>query len=116
MQECLRNGKHIRVRVRGTGKESTKGKTAGYFVGEMSAMRARGCATGLATMSISQRRNSKSTHQATLALTPRLHNKAVPIFIELPLCRTGTGAYPPLAVSTSDSPGILIAAPRDSAR
>ncbi|TGZ57425.1 Uncharacterized protein DBV15_05801 [Temnothorax longispinosus] len=39
-----------------------------------------------------------STHQTTLALTPGLHNKAVPIFIELPLCRTGIGgssSFPP---------------------
>lgn len=61
----------------------------------MSAMRVQGCATGLATMSISQRRNSESTHQTTLALTPGLHNKAVPIFIELPLCRTGTSRLSP---------------------
>ncbi|KYN12804.1 hypothetical protein ALC57_15019 [Trachymyrmex cornetzi] len=49
-------------------------------------------------MSISQRRNLESTHQTTLALTPGLHNKAVPIFIELPLCRTGIGgstSFPP---------------------
>ncbi|CAL1687096.1 unnamed protein product [Lasius platythorax] len=62
----------------------------------MSAMRAWGCATGLTTMSISQRRNSESTHQTTLALTPGLHNKAVPIFIELRAIvpRTGEPADP----------------------
>lgn len=69
-------------------------KTASCFVRKMPAMRVRGCATGLAAMSISQRRNSESTHQTTLALTPGLHNKAVPIFIELPLCRTGIGGSP----------------------
>lgn len=66
----------------------------------MPAIRARGYATGLATMSISQRRNLESTHQTTLALTPGLHNKAVPIFIELPLCRTGIGESS--VVSTPD--------------
>lgn len=62
------------------------------------SIRSRGYATGLAAMSISQRRNSESTHQTTLALTPGLHNKAVPIFIKLPLCRTGIGgstSFPP---------------------
>lgn len=71
-------------------------KTASCFMRKMSAMRARGCATGLAAMSISQRRNLESTHQTTLALTLGLHNKAVPIFIELPLCRTGIGGSSPL--------------------
>lgn len=61
----------------------------------MSAVRVQGCAAGLATMSISQRRNSESTHQTTLALTPGLHNKAVPIFIELPSCHTDTGGFSP---------------------
>lgn len=78
----------------------------------MPAMRARGCATGLTAMSISQRRDSESTHQTTLALTPGLHNKAVPIFIELPLCRTGIGgssSFPPPIF-----PGIPVATPRDS--
>jgi len=79
------------------GRRGKEGRAAGYFVREMSAMRARGgggrgggiALPGLATMSISQRRDSESAHQATLTLTPGLHNKAVPIFIGPPSRRAG---------------------------
>jgi len=108
MQECSRNG------AGGEGE-----RQAGYFVREMSAMRARGeeeeeggiALPGLATMSISQRRDSESAHQATLTLTPGLHNKAVPIFIGPPSRRAGNRRrfprHPPIP---SPPPGAV---PRD---